>query len=153
MDDPNVWRWIWLGALGLFALGEGALAGSFFLLPFAAGALVAAILAFAGVDVAPQWISFVAVSAVAASALIPLRRRLDRTDPQDGIGARRLIGQGAVVLVDIGSAPGDVGEVRVGRETWRAESHDQSPILAGSTVRVVEVRGTAVIVELSPPSE
>ena len=38
MDDPEVWRWIWLVAAVLFAIGEMGSPGSFFLLPFAAGA-------------------------------------------------------------------------------------------------------------------
>lgn len=146
MEDPEIWRWMWLAAVGIFAVGEALIAGSFFLLPFAAGAVVAAVLAFAGASVAVQWVAFVAVSAVGSVLLIPLRRRLDRVEPQDGIGSRRLIGQEAVVLVAIGSGPGEVGEVRVGRETWRAESRDQQAFAAGSTVLVSDVRGTAVVV-------
>jgi membrane protein implicated in regulation of membrane protease activity len=150
MEDPEVWRWIWLVAIGVFGLGEALIAGSFFLLPFAAGAVVATIVAFSGAGIAAQWVSFVAVSIVGSLALIPLRRRLDRVEPQNGVGARRLIGQEAVVLTDVPAGPGAVGEVRVGRETWRAESRDQLAIAMGTTVRVVEVRGTAVIVTTSP---
>lgn len=146
MEDPQIWRWIWLAATGFFAVGEAALAGSFFLLPFAVGAVVAAVIAFAGGGVAPQWIAFAAISVIASAALIPLRRRLDRTEPQDGIGSRRLIGQDARVLEAIGAGPNAVGQVRIGREMWRAESQDQSAIPEGSTVRVVDVRGTAVVV-------
>lgn len=146
MENPDTWRWIWLVALGVFAGGEVVLAGSFFLMPFALGALAAAVAAFSGADVVPQWLSFIAVSAVGAVGLIPLRRRLDRTEPQNGIGARRLIGEQALVLDDIGSGPADVGQVRVGRETWRAVSNDSHPHREGSSVRVVDVRGTAVVV-------
>lgn len=146
MDDPDVWRWVWLVAIGVFGAGEALIAGSFFLLPFAAGAVVATVVAFAGAGVAAQWVAFVAVSLVGSLLLIPLRRRLDRVDPQDGIGSRRLIGQDAVVLLELPAGPGAVGEVRIGRETWRAESHDQVSIPSGTTVRVVDVRGTAVVV-------
>lgn len=62
MESPDTWRWIWLVATALFAAGEIITTG-FFLLPFAVGALVATLLAFAGVSVAIQWITFVAVSA------------------------------------------------------------------------------------------
>lgn len=146
MGDPEIWKWIWLVAIGVFGAGEAILAGSFFLLPFAAGALVAAVAAFAGAAVAVQWVIFVAVSIIGSTLLIPLRRRLDRLEPQNGVGARRLIGQEAVVLIDVPSGPGAVGEVRVGRETWRAESLNQEPLAAGTTVRVVDVRGTAVVI-------
>jgi membrane protein implicated in regulation of membrane protease activity len=37
--------------------------------------------------------------------------------------------------------------VRIGREEWRAESLDHESIPAGASVRVVEVRGTGVVVE------
>lgn len=141
-----MWRWIWLAATGVFAVGEAALAGSFFLLPFAVGGVVATVIAFSGGGVAAQWIAFAAISLIASAALIPLRRRLDRTEPQDGVGSRRLIGQEALVLEAINAGPSAVGQVRIGRESWRAESHDQSPIPEGSTVRVVDVRGTAVVV-------
>ncbi len=39
--SSETWRWIWLGAAVAFTVGEIAVAGSFFLLPFAAGALAA----------------------------------------------------------------------------------------------------------------
>src|SRR5690606_4830686 len=48
MGSPEFWRWVWLVAAAVFTLGEMAVAGSFFLAPFAIGAAVAAILAFAG---------------------------------------------------------------------------------------------------------
>jgi membrane protein implicated in regulation of membrane protease activity len=150
MDDPEVWRWIWLIAIGVFGAGEALIAGSFFLLPFAAGSLVAAVVAFSGASVAVQWVSFVAVSLVGSLLLIPLRRRLDRVEPQDGIGSRRLIGQDAVVEAAIAAGPSAVGQVRIGRESWRAESIDHRPIDVGATVRVHDVRGTAVIVSTTP---
>jgi membrane-bound ClpP family serine protease len=34
----------------------------------------------------------------------------------------------------------------VGREEWRAETADGSPVAAGSTVRVVDMRGTRLVV-------
>ena len=46
--DPEAWRWIWLGAAALFVMGEIAMPGAFFLLPFGVGATAATIVAFAG---------------------------------------------------------------------------------------------------------
>jgi membrane protein implicated in regulation of membrane protease activity len=150
MEDPDMWRWIWLAAVGVFAIGEIAIAGSFFLAPFAIGAVAGAIVAFAGGSVAVQWLAFVAVSGVAAVSLVPLRRRLDRVEPQTGFGSQRLLGQHAEVLIAIPGAPGDTGTVRLGREEWRAESADRVPIAAGSVVKVVDVRGTSVVVRTEP---
>jgi membrane protein implicated in regulation of membrane protease activity len=155
MNSPEGWRWIWLIAAALFTAGEMATPGSFFLFPFAVGALVAAGLAFADVGVAGEFIAFVAVSAAALAALRPLARRLDLEGDGHGIGSRRLIGQNATVL-DAIPGRGELGLVRVHREEWRAESFDGSPIPSGAVVRVAEIEGTRVIVlpmdEIPPPS-
>jgi membrane protein implicated in regulation of membrane protease activity len=152
VESPETWRWIWLGAAVLFALGELALAGTFFLLPFALGALVASVLAFAGVALGIEWLAFVGVSALASLGFIPLRHRLDRndTDSGDGIGARRLLGQPALVISTIDAGPHGRGMVRVGREEWRAETDDGHGVPTGLVVRVLEVRGTGVVVTSTP---
>jgi membrane protein implicated in regulation of membrane protease activity len=144
--DEEAWRWVWMVAAVVFAVGEMLVAGTFFLLPFAVGALAACIGAFAGANLFLQWVLFVGVSALSLGALYPLRKRFDRADSQDGIGARRLIGQPGSVLREITAGPDGAGLVRVGREEWRAQSLDGAAIPAGSVVRIVEVRGTRVIV-------
>jgi len=149
VDSPDFWRWAWLVATLVFAVGEMATAGTFFLLPFALGAGVAAGLAFAGIGLGFEWLAFVVVSGGVFAGLRPLARRLDRDEPTLGIGAKRLIGEAAVVLEAVPAAdqPGaELGMVRVHREEWRAESVDGGAIPAGSTVKVVEVRGTRVLV-------
>jgi membrane protein implicated in regulation of membrane protease activity len=136
----------------VFAFGELALAGTFFLLPFAVGALVACILAFLDVGLGVQWLAFVGISALGSAALIPLRARLDRNDPgsSEGIGSRRLVGQPALVTAPIHAGPHGRGMVRVGREEWRAETVDELAVAPGVVVRVVEVRGTGVVVTSVP---
>lgn len=144
VDDPEQWRWIWLGAAVLFALGEIATPGSFFLAPFAVGAAVAAVLAFADVPVVVEWTAFVAVSVACLAALRPLARRLDRDGVTEGIGSRRLIGRRGVVLLAIPA--GDVGTVRVDREEWRAVEAGGGALDEGTPVVVTEVEGTKVVV-------
>jgi len=146
MDDPNTWQWLWVIAAVVLAGGEMTTAGSFFLLPFALGAVAAAVLAFFGVSVALEWIAFIVVSAATFAAFRPLARKLDRDLPADGIGAKRLIGETATVLDAIPGDGDELGLIRVHREHWRAESRDGTPIEAGAKVRVVEVRGTRAIV-------
>lgn len=144
MENPETWRWIWVAAAFVFAVGEMSTPGSFFMLPFALGAAVAAALAFAGVSVGIEWIVFLGVSLVALAALRPLARRLDRSAQADGVGSRRLLGQPATVLTAIPA--GEVGLVRINREEWRAESLDGAAIPVGATVRVADIQGTRVIV-------
>jgi membrane protein implicated in regulation of membrane protease activity len=145
MDSPDTWIWIWLVAAFVFAAGEMASPGSFFLLPFAIGALVASALAFVDVGLVGTWSAFIGASLAALVALRPLARRLDQTDVDHGIGARRLVGQPATVIQEI-PGTGELGLVRVQREEWRAESLDGAAIAPGTTVRVAEVEGTRVLV-------
>lgn len=152
MDEPETWRWIWLIAAMGFAGGELAVAGSFFLAPFALGAIVATVLAFVDVGLTGQWLAFVGASAVAFAGMRPLARRLDQGEPSDGIGARRLIGQQATVLEPIPPGPNELGMVRVHREEWRAETVDGEPVDVGAIVRVVEQRGTRLVVSPGRPS-
>lgn len=144
MEEPEQWRWIWLAAAVVFGMGEMATPGAFFLAPFAIGAVVAAALAFADVSLAGEWIAFVGISLAALVALRPLARRLDRQGGSEGVGSRRLIGRGGVVLEEI--QPGHLGLVRIDREEWRAEASDRSAIAVGSHIIVSEVEGTRVIV-------
>ena len=144
VDDPEQWRWIWLVAAVGFGLGEMATPGSFFLAPFAVGAAVAAVLAFADVSVVLEWTAFVVVSVACLLALRPLARRLDRAGLTDGIGSRRLIGRRGVVLDAIPA--GDLGTVRVDREEWRAVAADGTGLASGAAVVITEVEGTKVVV-------
>ena len=48
--------------------------------------------------------------------------------------------------MDCVPGPTGVGRVKVGREEWRAESATRVGIPVGAVVRVVEVRGTSVVV-------
>lgn len=147
MGDTDVWRWIWILVIAGFLIGEMFTPGTFFFLPFAAGALAAAIAAFAGGSIGLQWILFVGIAALTSVAFIPLRRRLDRIQPPIGVGSQRVLHQEGLITHDITSGPTGSGTVRIGREDWRAESSDHEPIPAGTTVRIVEVRGTGVVVE------
>ena len=145
MDEPESWRWVWLGAAVIFGIGEMATPGAFFLAPFAIGAVIASALAFADVSVAVEWAAFVGVSLVALGGLRPLARRLDRDGgASEGIGSKRLIGRPGVVLEAI--EPGHLGLVRIDREEWRAEAADRSAVPSGAAVRVTQVEGTRVIV-------
>ena len=65
---------IWLIVAVLFGVGEIATLG-FFLAPFAAGALVAAIVAGAGAGAIAAWAVFLVVSLVALATLRPVAAR------------------------------------------------------------------------------
>jgi membrane protein implicated in regulation of membrane protease activity len=140
--DEELWRWIWVGAALLFGVGEIITAG-FFLLPFAVGAVAAAVLAFTGIDPAIQGVTFVVVSIL---ALVALRRFADRSDAhQPTVGANRMTGERGIVLERIDRVSG-TGRVRVATEMWRATT-DGPAIEAGVEVGILDVRGTRLVVE------
>ena len=146
LSSPDTWRWIWLAAAVVFTVGEIAVAGSFFLMPFGAGALAGAAVSFLGGAVGLGWLAFVVVSAVCSAWMWPLGRRLDRNTPHAPVGATRWVGRQGYVLQDIPAEPGGTGLIRLDREEWRAESLVPQRIRAGSTVLVSRVDGTRLIV-------
>jgi membrane protein implicated in regulation of membrane protease activity len=137
----EAWLWFWIGAAVFLAIAEIFTAG-FFMLPFAVGAAAAAALAYADVGEIPQLVVFLVVSVI---ALFILRRFVVRGDEkQHPVGANRFVGQQARVIEAIDPAHA-LGRVRLETEMWRATS-DSGPIPEGVDVKVVEVRGTRLVV-------
>jgi membrane protein implicated in regulation of membrane protease activity len=116
----------------------------FVLLPFGLGAVVAAVAG--GLGATPVWqvVIFVVASFAFFVALRPLSRRLNEVGPTEGIGSERLIGAMGTVLEHI--AAGETGMVRIDREEWRAEAANGQVLVPGMNVKVIEVRGTRVLV-------
>jgi membrane protein implicated in regulation of membrane protease activity len=153
LGSPELWRWVWVVAVVAFVVGELAVAGSFFLAPFAVGAFVACVAAFVGVPVPAEWALFVGASAATFAAFRPLSRRLESRAPHAPVGAGRWVSREALVIEDIPGGPGGGGRIRLDREEWRAESLTGAPIRAGSTVLVSRVDGTRlVVVPLDEPA-
>ncbi|MEC9000485.1 MAG: NfeD family protein [Actinomycetota bacterium] len=144
--EPEVWRWIWLGTAAAFVAGEIALTGSFFLLPFGAGAAAATVVAFTGAEAAWQWLAFVVVSAAAFAALRPLARRMASGGNPVGVGAGRLVGETGVVTDAPDLAGGRLATVRIGREDWHAEDDDGAQLSVGEPIEVVRIEGTRAVV-------
>lgn len=136
---------IWFVLAVGFAAAEVAVAGSFFMLPFAIGAGAGGLAALLGAELPVQVAAAVIASAAGASVLIPYGRRLGGRSESHGVGANRWVGKEAFVLADI-PGRGEVGRIRVEREEWMAESLTGAPIRAGSTVLVRRVDGTRLVV-------
>jgi membrane protein implicated in regulation of membrane protease activity len=140
--ENEVWRWLWTVMAVVMGIGEIFTAG-FFLLPFAIGAAAAAVLAWIGVALLPQWLVFFGVSLF---ALVYLRRFIAHQDSGDQpqVGANRWVNATGVVLENIEPTAGS-GMVRIGSEEWRATT-DGAPIASGTLIRVQEVRGARLVV-------
>jgi membrane protein implicated in regulation of membrane protease activity len=141
MDD-----WVlWLIAAVIFSVGEIATL-SFFLAPFAGGALVAALVAAIGGGAIVSWAVFLVVSVLMLTALRPLARSHRRQPPQLRTGTAALVGRTGMVLERIANDEG-VGCVRIGGEVWTARSYDDDDVIeAGKRVQVVEIRGATALV-------
>jgi membrane protein implicated in regulation of membrane protease activity len=137
---------LWLLVAGAAGVGEIFAAGTFFLLPFAVGALAAGLVSFLGAPVGLGLLVFVVVTFLSFLAMRPLARRMNAVEAPARVGANRLVGEHGVVLDTI-PGNGDVGLVRIHREEWRAESTVGRPLEPGTAVLVVDVTGTRVRVE------
>lgn len=147
--DVDVWPWIWLVLAVVFALVELTLiGGSFVLLPFAASAFVAAILAFYDVAVEIQWVVFLVGGALLFLGLVRWARSFLRdNDLPPGVGADRLVGSTGVVTVAIDPADTDRrGRVTVHGEVWGALADADQAVPAGARVRIAAMQGTRVVV-------
>jgi membrane protein implicated in regulation of membrane protease activity len=149
LDSPDTWQWIWTVAAVVFALGELAIPGTFFVLSFAIGAALAALVSFLGGSVLVSWIVFVGGTAAALAVLIPIGRRMNREVGDQPAGATRLTNQRAVVLREIPPGPHATGMVRVEREEWRAEHERGTAVPEGTEVVVLRVDGTRVVVRVA----
>jgi len=151
--DPETWRWVWLAASVVLTAGEMTVAGTFILIPFGLSALVAMVLAFAGVSLIVQWLVFVPLS----GALFALFWRHASASMKNmaapaGAGESRLVGALGSVISEIPDSPSDSGMVRIGGEEWRAVT-DGEPIAEGSRVKITSMRGTRVVVTRAAEGE
>lgn len=145
MNSPDVWKWLWFVAAIALGIGEMLTATLFLFLPFAIGAAIASGFSFLGGDVGLSWVIFVLSAGVAFAGLFPLGHRLRQVDAsQDEIGSDRWVGQSAIVTKPI--QPGHQGEVRVERETWRAESRSYEVLDVNEVVTIVDLRGNRLLV-------
>jgi membrane protein implicated in regulation of membrane protease activity len=141
----DVWVW-WIVIACVLAVGE-AMTTSFFLAPFAAGAVLAAVADGAGLGLAGSLAVFVVTSTLALLFVRPIARRHLYTPPQIRTGTAALIGRPAQVLERIANDEG-VGCAKIDGEVWTARAfHDDRVIEPGEHVEVMEIRGATALVD------
>jgi membrane protein implicated in regulation of membrane protease activity len=139
--------WIlWLVAAAALGVGEMH-TGGFYLLPFAIGAGIAAVLSAIGVGLVLSVVAFAVVSLIVVGALRPVASRHRRLPPAMRSGAAALVGHRAMVLERIVNNEG-VGCVKIdGGEVWTARSLDDDEVIeAGERVEVVDIKGATALV-------
>jgi membrane protein implicated in regulation of membrane protease activity len=134
---------LWLIVAVAFGVGEIATL-SFFLAPFAGGALVAAVIAGAGGGMVLSWVAFLVVSVVLLAALRPVALRHRKQAPSLRTGTAALVGRMATVVERVES---DAGCVRLEGEIWTARPFDDDQVFEpGTRVQVLEIRGATALV-------
>lgn len=131
----------WIVLAAFCFIGEMLTTG-FFLLWFAVGASLAALLNYLGFDPAVQIISFIIISLLLIALSRPLAQRITREPPRKA-ASDRLIGRKGWVVEDVKSDSG--GVVKVDGDVWRAISSQN--IIKGKKIRVKKVESVKLYVE------
>ena len=142
--SQNLWQ-LW-AVIAVICLILELTSGDFFIMCFAIGGLVAAIIApFSNFYV--QLAVFALVSVVSIFTVRPVALRwFHRNDPDRVSNADALLGREGKVKETI-EADG-FGRVAIDGDVWRAKSADGSAIEAGSKVKVVGRESTVISVEI-----
>jgi membrane protein implicated in regulation of membrane protease activity len=137
-------EWVaWLIVAVIFGVGEVLTLG-FFLAPFAAGALVAALVSALGGSLVVAGLVFLVVSTVALAGLRPVARRHLRTPAQLRTGTAALVGRTATVVEQVSEGSGCV---KLEGEMWSARPYDEDEVIEpGARVHVMEIRGATALV-------
>ena len=113
---------------------------------FAGGALVAFVLAFAGLGLPVQIIVFLLVSILLLVLTRPIAIKFFNQERQK-TNADRLIGQKAVVLETIDTLH-STGRVEINGMEWSAKAEDAAAVIeAGAVVSVEGIQGVKLIVK------
>ena len=135
---------IWLVAAALSGVGE-MLTGTYFFIPLVIGAVAAAIAVALGADIVLVLLVFGSIALVGLGWMLKFATRTKGEPPATHEGAHRYVNAEGSVTKDVSEV--EAGRVQIGGESWRALSHSGESIATGTRVRVIEVRGNALVVE------
>ena len=138
--------WVfWILLAVILAAGE-VMSVSFFLAPFAVGALLGGLADLAGAGAVAAFLVFLVSSGLLFGIVRPIARRHLRTPAQLRTGTAALIGRTAIVTELIDNVAGS-GSVKLDGELWTARAYeDDEVIAAGRRVHVVEIKGATALV-------
>jgi membrane protein implicated in regulation of membrane protease activity len=141
----DAWVW-WIVIACLLAVGE-VMNTSFFLAPFAIGAVFAGLVSGIGLGIAGSLAVFLVISLTALLFVRPIARRHLRTPPELRTGTAALVGRSAMVLERIANDEG-VGCAKIEGEIWTARAFDEDRVIEpGERVQVIAIRGATALVD------
>ena len=135
---------IWLIIAGIFFVGEIMTVG-FLLFWFGFGSLVAMIVSFFTSIIIIQTYAFLIVSIILLFITKPFVNKFVNKTPTVITNAYNIIGKKAIVLEDIDPIQSK-GLVKIGTETWSAESESDRKILKDTEVEVTAIKGVKAVV-------
>jgi membrane protein implicated in regulation of membrane protease activity len=137
---------VWIIAAVVLAVGE-MLTLSFFLAPFAAGALLAALVSAVGGGLVGSWAIFVLTSLLLLLVVRPIARSHRKQPAQLRTGTAALIGGKGTVVERVANLEA-VGAIRLDNgEVWTARAYDEDRSYdIGARVEVMEIRGATALV-------
>ena len=134
----------WIAVLVAAVMVE-AMTADFVAIWFFPSALIAAVLAFCGVNMGVQCLVFAVVGLLLVVLTRPLCRRW-LSPKGEKTNTDALIGEPCLVTEEIRNLD-EVGEVKLRGLCWSARSADDRVIAVGEQVTVVEIRGVKLIVK------
>jgi membrane protein implicated in regulation of membrane protease activity len=135
----------WILLAVILAAGE-VMSLSFYLAPFAVGALLASIAALAGTGAVVAMLVFLISSGLMLGFVRPIARRHLRTPAQLRTGTAALVGHSAIVTQRVDNNA-QSGAVKLDGEVWTARAYDEDEVIeAGRRVHVVEISGATALV-------
>jgi membrane protein implicated in regulation of membrane protease activity len=138
--------WLFWIVLAVILAAAEVMSPSFYLAPFALGALLAAVVTGVGAGAVVTTIVFLVSSGLLLGFVRPIARRHLRTPPQLRTGTAALVGMGAVVTQRVDNDAGS-GAVKLDGEIWTARAYDGDEVIeAGRRVHVVEIKGATALV-------
>lgn len=136
---------IWLIIAGIFFVGEIMTVG-FLLFWFGFGSLVAMIVSFFTSNIIIQTSVFLVVSVLLLLITKPFVKKFVDKKPTVITNAYNIIGKKAIVLEDIDPIQSK-GLVKIGTETWSAESEADEKISKDTEVEVTAIKGVKAVVK------
>ncbi|MDQ7053981.1 MAG: NfeD family protein [candidate division KSB1 bacterium] len=137
--------WHWWIILAVFLAIVEVFTPGFVVMCFSVGALLAALVAGAGLGTSWQVVGFAVGTFLAFISVRPLFQKWAQTaEERTATNVDRLIGQKATVLQDTNE---DSGLVKVGGEEWPARAADGQKHSAGDKVVIERVEGNRLYVK------
>ena len=136
--------WLFWIVLAVILAAAEVMSPSFYLAPFALGALLAAVVTGVGAGAVVTTIVFLVSSGLLLGFVRPIARRHLRTPPHIRTGAAALIGETATVLERVDR---ERGMVKIGGEIWTARTYDEDHVIEpGKRVEVLKIDGATALV-------